>query len=95
MSVDEQRIERYKSAYCYEANDFKQSSNDEGNNEVRLSPDHLIEVQGSNQDERDDEDDSCRHARVVAVELEVAILSTGVRHSGSRWKRFVRMVTSV
>lgn len=44
MSVDEQSIERYKSTYCYEANDFKQSSNDEGNKEVRLSPDHLIEV---------------------------------------------------
>jgi hypothetical protein len=61
--------------HCGVANDFEQSSDDKRNEEVRLGPDHLVKMQSGDRDEGDGEDDCTSHAWIIAVQLEVAILS--------------------
>lgn len=67
-----------RSTYSDVADDFEESANDKWDKEVSLRSDHLIKVQGGNHDECDYEDDSSSHARIVAIQLEVAILSSRV-----------------
>jgi hypothetical protein len=67
--------------YCAVANNLEQSSDYKRNEEVCLCPGHLIEVQSSRCDECDDKNDCTSHAWIVAVQLEVAVLS--VRHLDS------------
>jgi hypothetical protein len=69
------RIDKQVTTHCGVANDFEKSSDDKRNEEVRFGPDHLIEMQSGNRDEGDGEDDCTSHAWIIAVELEVAVLS--------------------